>query len=230
MPSSPKPHRPIRSYVRREGRMTAAQSRALETLWPQYGIEPDESPLDLKNVFGRSAPVILEIGFGNGEALLAMAAAHPGRDYLGIEVHRPGVGQLLNRLAADGLSNVRVIIDDASEFLAQRIADGTLDAVHLFFPDPWPKKRHRKRRLVQPGFAALVRSRLKIGGVWHLATDWEDYAEQMRVVLEAAEGFENMAGAGCFAADPGERPRTKFEARGRRLGHGVWDLRYRRVT
>lgn len=223
-------HRPIRSYVRREGRMTAGQQRALETLWPEYGIEPDESPLDLKRVFGRAVPVTLEIGFGNGEALLAMAAAHPERDYLGIEVHRPGVGQLLNGLAAGGLSNVRVIIGDASEFLAQRIADGSLDAVHLFFPDPWPKQRHHKRRLVQLGFAALVRRKLKIGGVWHLATDWEDYAEQMRVVLEAAEGFGNTAGAGCFAPDPGERPRTKFEARGRRLGHGVWDLRYQRAS
>lgn len=210
--------------------MTAAQQRALETLWPKYGIEPDESLLDLKQVFGRSGPVNLEIGFGNGEALLAMAAAHPERDYLGIEVHRPGVGQLLNRLAADGLSNVRVIVGDASEFLAQRIPDGSLDAVHLFFPDPWPKQRHHKRRLVQPGFAALVRCKLKPAGVWHLATDWQDYAEQMRAVLEAADGFENMAGAGCFAADPGERPHTKFEARGRRLGHGVWDLRYKRIS
>lgn len=223
-------HRPIRSYVRREGRMTAAQQRALETLWPEFGIEPAESPLDLKRVFGRVAPVTLEIGFGNGEALLAMAAAHPERDYLGIEVHRPGVGQLLNGLAAGGLSNVRVIIGDASEFLAQRIADGSLDAVHLFFPDPWPKQRHHKRRLVQPGFAALVRSKLKIDGVWHLATDWEDYAEQMRAVLEAAEGFGNTVGSGCFAPGPGERPRTKFEVRGRRLGHGVWDLRYRRTA
>ncbi len=230
MPLSPKPHRPIRSFVRREGRMTVAQRRALESLWPSFGIESGDTPLDLAALFGRRAPVTLEIGFGNGESLATMAAAHPEADYLGIEVHRPGVGHLLGLLAARELRNVRVMVDDAREVLTQRIADASLDALHLFFPDPWPKKRHHKRRLVQPEFAALVRSKLKPGGVWHLATDWEEYARHMRAVLEVTEGFENSAGAGCFAPDPGERPRTKFEERGRRLGHGVWDLRYRRIA
>jgi tRNA (guanine-N7-)-methyltransferase len=228
MPSSPKPHRPIRSFVRREGRMTVAQRRALADLWPRYGIEAGEAPLDFAVLFGRTAPVTLEIGFGNGEALLTVAAAHPERDFIGIEVHRPGVGQLLNALAARGLSNVRVAIGDAREFLLQRVPEASLGAVHLFFPDPWPKKRHHKRRLVQPAFAELVRQRLRPGGWWHLATDWQDYAGHMLAVLEAA-GFENTAGPGRFAPDPGERPPTKFEARGRRLGHAVWDLVCRRV-
>jgi len=210
--------------------MTPAQQRALVTLWPRYGIEAGDAQLELENLFGRAAPVTLEIGFGNGDALLDMAAVHPDRNYLGFEVHRPGVGHLLNRLEAAGLTNVRIVIGDAGEILTCQIPGGSLDAVHLFFPDPWPKKRHHKRRLVQPAFAQLVRTKLKPGGVWHLATDWEDYAQQMLTVLDEAEGFENLAGRGRYSSDPGERPPTKFEQRGRRLGHGVWDLHFRRTA
>jgi tRNA (guanine-N7-)-methyltransferase len=220
--------RPIRSFVRREGRMTPAQKRALEELWPRYGVENVDAPLDLAALFGRTAPVILEIGFGNGEALAALAARHPENDYLGIEVHRPGVGHLLNCLAAQQSTNVRVLVADARETLVARIPDESLAGVHLFFPDPWPKKRHHKRRLVQPDFAQLVRRKLETGGVFHLATDWHDYAQWMMETLTVAEGFENLSGPGSYS-ERGERPLTKFERRGERLGHAVHDLRFRRV-
>jgi tRNA (guanine-N7-)-methyltransferase len=174
--------------------------------------------------------VHLEIGFGNGEALAAMAAAHPQNNYFGIEVHRPGVGVLLRRLDAECIPNVRVACTDAKEMLEQRIPDAALDAVYVFFPDPWHKQRHHKRRLVQPEFIALLRRRLKLGGTLHLATDWEDYARQMLAVLSAAEGFENRAGTDRFAPRPAARPPTKFERRGQRLGHGVWDLVFRRLS
>jgi tRNA (guanine-N7-)-methyltransferase len=220
--------RPIRSFVRREGRLTPAQKRALEELWPRYGVDDTRASLDLATLFGRIAPVIVEIGFGNGEALAATAAAHPENDYLGIEVHRPGVGHLLNLLAAQRIANVRVVVADAKEVLAMRLPDQSLSTVHLFFPDPWPKKRHHKRRLVQPDFVQLVRRKLKPGGVFHLATDWQDYAQWMMATLTAAEGFENVSGRDCYG-ERGERPLTKFERRGARLGHGVRDLRFRRV-
>jgi tRNA (guanine-N7-)-methyltransferase len=224
LPSSP--HRPIRSFVRREGRMTDAQKRALEELLPRYGVPAGEAPLDFVTLFGRRAPVHVEIGFGNGEALAAMAAAHPENDYLGIEVHRPGVGVLLRRAAAEGLANLRVLSMDAREVLERRIPDGALAAVYLFFPDPWPKKRHHKRRLLQADFVALVQCKLASGGVFHLATDWQDYAAHMLAVLSQAPGFENAAGRGY--AERGERPASKYERRGARLGHGVWDLVFRR--
>jgi tRNA (guanine-N7-)-methyltransferase len=220
--------RPIRSFVRREGRLTPAQKRALEELWPRYGVDDTRASLDLATLFGRIAPVIVEIGFGNGEALAATAAAHPENDYLGIEVHRPGVGHLLNLLAAQRIANVRVVVADAKEVLAMRLPDQSLSTVHLFFPDPWPKKRHHKRRLVQPDFVQLVRRKLKPGGVFHLATDWQDYAQWMMATLTAAGGFENVSGRDCYG-ERGERPLTKFERRGARLGHGVRDLRFRRV-
>ena len=225
-PSSP--HRPIRSFVRRLGRFTEGQRRAFEKHWAQYGVDNSDAPLDFAQWFGRAAPVVVEIGFGNGESLATMAAAAPEKNFLGIEVHRPGVGQLLNRLAGLGLTNVRVIEADATEVLARRVAPAALAAVQLFFPDPWPKKRHHKRRLVQPAFAELVRTRLAPGGVFHMATDWQDYAQQMMDVMSAAPGYENVAGAGRFDAR-GARPLTKFEQRGERLGHGVWDLRFRRA-
>jgi tRNA (guanine-N7-)-methyltransferase len=225
-----KPHRAIRSFVRREGRITEAQKRAIEELLPRYGVPEDNAPLDFAALFGRDAPVHLEIGFGNGEALAAMAAAHPQNNYFGIEVHRPGVGVLLRRLDAECIPNVRVACTDAKEMLEQRIPDASLNAVYVFFPDPWHKQRHHKRRLVQPEFIALLRRRLKLGGTLHLATDWEDYARQMLAVLSAAEGFENSAGAGRFAPRPVARPLTKFERRGHRLGHGVWDLVFRRLS
>ncbi len=220
--------RRIRSFVKREGRLTRAQQRALDELLPRYGIQLAQGELDLDALFGRHAPRVLEIGFGNGAALAEMAARHPETDYLGIEVHRPGVGQLLQRIEQAGLGNVRVSNDDAVEVLAQQISDASLDAVYLFFPDPWHKKRHHKRRIVQPEFAALVWRKLKPGGVFHLATDWQDYADHMLAVMEAAAGFENVSGVGRFTPRPAYRPLTKFEQRGQRLGHGVWDLLYRR--
>lgn len=222
MVESSKAFRPIRSFVRRAGRITPAQERALKELWPRYGIEPAAAPLDFAAIFGRRAPVVLEIGFGNGAALALLASAHPANDYLGIEVHRPGVGGLLNRLAAENLKNVRVAITDAKELLACRVPDAALAAVHLWFPDPWPKKRHRKRRLVQPEFVDLVRRKLEIGGILHLATDWRDYAGHMQAVLAQVPGL-------APAASALGRPVTKFETRGRRLGHEVRDFVYRRV-
>jgi tRNA (guanine-N7-)-methyltransferase len=228
MVESGKFHRPIRSFVRREGRFTDAQRRAFEALLPTYGVPDGTTEIDFDRLFGRAAPVHLEIGFGNGDALVAMAAAHPENNYLGIEVHRPGVGALLRRVAAAELTNVRVASVDAAEFLARRVPDGSLSAVYLFFPDPWPKQRHHKRRLVQPGLAALMGRKLRAGGLWHLATDWEDYAHHMLAVLAALPGFENAAAPGPFAARPAFRPETRFERRGQRLGHAVWDLVFRR--
>jgi len=219
--------RRIRSFVRREGRMTNAQRRALVELWPRYGIELGTGPIDLRAAFGREAPVHLEIGFGNGDALATMAAAHPENNYLGIEVHRPGIGHLLRRCAAEQLENVRVISADASEAL-ERIAPGSIAAAYVFFPDPWPKKRHHKRRLVQPDFVALLRERMVAGGILRFATDWRDYAEQMLAVLGADPELQNLSGVGQYAARPPERPLTRFEQRGMRLGHAVWDLSFQR--
>ncbi len=214
--------------MRREGRITPAQQRALKDLWSRYGIEADAAPIDFARVFGRAAPVVLEIGFGNGEALAAAAAAHPEIDYLGIEVHRPGAGSLLRRLAAQGSGNVRVMLADAKEVLAARIPDAALSAVHLFFPDPWPKKRHHKRRLVQPDFAALVARKLAPGGYFHLATDWRDYAEQMASVLSRTSGLIDVSGLERFKTLAVSRTSTRFEQRGRKLGHEVWDQVFQR--
>jgi tRNA (guanine-N7-)-methyltransferase len=208
--------RKVRSYVQREGRMTTAQRRALETLLPRFGAPPGPGPLDLDALFGRRAPRVLEIGFGDGESLAAVAAANPGSDYLGIEVHRPGIGHLLLRLDKDAIGNVRVICDDAVEVLENRISDEALAGINIFFPDPWPKKRHHKRRLIQPGFAGLLARKLAPGGRLHLATDWAHYAAQMQETLAACPGFE--------PAPPAARPGTRFEARGRRLGHEIRDF------
>lgn len=214
----------IRSYVRREGRLTPGQQRALDQLWSSYGIDQNDTPLEFDTIFGRTAPHILEIGFGNGESLLQMARAHPENDYLGIEVHRPGVGHLLKRIAEEGVTNIRVMAADAVEVLEGQIKRESLDAVYLFFPDPWHKKRHHKRRQVRPEWAQLIRDKLKIGGQLHMATDWENYAEHMLDVMKAAEGFRNLSESGDYVPRPGYRPMTKFEQRGERLGHGVWDL------
>ncbi len=222
--------RRIRSFVRREGRLTVGQQRALDELWPRFGIEPEAGLLDLDAVFGRSAPRILEIGFGMGDSLAAMAQAHPENDYIGIEVHRPGVGHLLLRMEEFGLSNIRVMCTDAVEVLERQIADGALAGVYLFFPDPWHKKRHHKRRIVQPEFVQLLRRKLTIGGRFHMATDWENYAEHMLAVMSAAEGFQNTSESGDWVPRPEYRPITKFERRGERLGHGVWDLIFERVA
>lgn len=220
------PHRAIRSFVLRQGRVTIAQQRALDDLLPRFGIPYANKPLDLDSAFGRHAPHILEIGFGMGETTATIAAAHPENDYLGIEVHSPGVGSLMKRIGEENLQNIRVIQHDAVDVLQSMLPPESLDGVHLFFPDPWPKKRHLKRRLVQPPLLALVASRLKSGGYFHTATDWEDYATQMLSVLSAEPTLENTAAG--YAERPASRPQTKFEARGLRLGHRVWDLVFRK--
>jgi len=224
-----RPHRAVRSFVARAGRMTTAQERAWRELWPRFGIEDDARPLDFEALFGRDAPRTLEIGFGNGEALVALAAAHPEEDFLGIEVHRPGVGHLMLRAEALGLANLRVASRDAVEILGARVPDASLDAVLLYFPDPWPKKRHHKRRIVQPDFVALVASRLQAGGVLRMATDWQPYAEHMLDVAGACTALRNESPQGDYVARPASRPVTRFERRGQRLGHGVWDLAFRRT-
>jgi tRNA (guanine-N7-)-methyltransferase len=220
-------HRPIRSFVMRAGRMTVGQSRALEDLWPRYGVEFSPQPLHLDQLFGRVAPCTLEIGFGNGEHLAALATAHPERDYFGIEVHRPGVGHLLMLVAANNLANVRASTHDAVEVLHEQVQPGSLDEVLVLFPDPWHKKRHHKRRLIQPPFVELVASRLAPGGVLRLATDWEEYALQMLEVMRGNPQFTNLSPDGDWMPTPPRAP-TRFEKRGARLGHGVWDLAFRR--
>ena len=221
------PHRAIRSYVLRQGRVTDAQRRACDELLPRFGVPFARAPLDLDGAFGRAAPKILEIGFGMGETTAEIAAAHPGNDYLGIEVHTPGVGSLLKRAAALGLANVRVIQHDAVDVVEQMIPPASLDGVHVFFPDPWPKKRHHKRRLLQAQFIALLASRMKPGACLHVATDWEDYAQQILEVLSAEPALANAAEG--YAPRPAYRPLTKFENRGLKLGHRVWDIIFRRV-
>jgi tRNA (guanine-N7-)-methyltransferase len=221
--------RAIRSFVTRAGRITDAQVRALEVLWPKYGLEYAAEALDCDSVFGRHAPRTVEIGFGNGENLAKMAAAHPERDYLGIEVHRPGVGRLLLALEEGQLSNVRVICHDAVEVLRGQIAQQSLDEVVILFPDPWPKKRHHKRRLVQGAFIELVTERLRPEGVLRMATDWQPYAEEMLAVLTANPRLRNLAADGTYIPRPTERIATRFEKRGERLGHEVWDLAFRRI-
>lgn len=203
--------------------MTGAQRAALDNLWHDYGVELADAPLDLDALFGRTAPRVLEIGFGMGDALAEMARAHPEQDFLGIEVHRPGVGNLLRRLAEQRSGNVRVICADAVEVLSRYLPDAALDAVHLFFPDPWPKRRHHKRRIVQPPFVALTAKKLKRGGRFHLCTDWEDYAVQMLEVLEATPVFTSACPAERYATR-GARPLSKFERRATRAGREVWDL------
>lgn len=222
-PDGPAPRRTVRSFVRRAGRLTPAQERALAEHWPRYGVEFAPVPLDFTALFGRTAPRVLEIGFGNGDALAAMAEAARDTDFLGVEVHPPGVGHCLRQLAARGLANVRVVSHDAIEVLGQQVPAGSLAGVNLFFPDPWPKKRHHKRRIVQPAFVALVADRLQPGGVFHVATDWPDYAAHIAEVVTASGRFEPAAdGAGPA------RPRTRFQARGERLGLPVWEAHYRR--
>lgn len=224
--SLPDAPRHVRSFVRREGRLSRGQRRALDTLWDRYGVDASPGLLDLDKLFRRDAPRILEIGFGNGESLATMAQARSDADFLGIEVHRPGVGHLLMRIESLGLSNLRVLCVDAVEVLARQLPDASLNRIQVFFPDPWPKHRHHKRRLIQPDFVALLARKLKPGAHLHLATDWEAYALHMLAVLEAAEGFVNTASK--FAERPDYRPLTKFERRGLNLGHAVWDLLFQR--
>jgi tRNA (guanine-N7-)-methyltransferase len=220
------PRRAIRSFVRRAGRMGTGQQRALETLGPRFVLPFAAQPLDAPAVFGRRAPLVLEIGFGMGAATAEIAAQRPDTDFLGVEVHTPGVGALLKRIGEQGLGNLRIVQHDAVQVLEQMIAPASLAGVHVFFPDPWHKKKHHKRRLIQSPLVALLASRLAPNGVLHCATDWQPYAEQMLEVLSAEPLLENTAAD--YAPRPDYRPLTKFEARGLRLGHGVWDLVFRR--
>jgi tRNA (guanine-N7-)-methyltransferase len=220
--------RPVRSYVLRGGRLTEGQKRALEELWPRFGIEDGASILDLEALFGNQAPVIMEIGFGNGDATWQMASAYPQENYLGVEVHRPGVGRLLLNIEKHGIENIRIVCADAIDFLHHRIPERSLAGVRIYFPDPWPKKRHHKRRIIQPEFVRLLASRMRSDARLHLATDWEPYADHMLEVLESGAGFVNLAGKGNFHPKPEWRPETKYEKRGERLGHRVKDLLFKR--
>jgi tRNA (guanine-N7-)-methyltransferase len=222
IPSSDPPRRAIRSFVLRAGRMGTGQQRALETLGPRFVLPFSPSPLDAAKEFGRAAPLVLEIGFGMGAATAEIAAARPDTDFLGVEVHTPGVGALLKRIGEMELTNLRILQHDAVQVVEQMITPASLAGVHVFFPDPWHKKKHHKRRLIQPAFVALLASRLARGGYLHCATDWQPYAEQMLEVLSAEPTLENTAEG--YAPRPDYRPLTKFEARGLKLGHGVWDL------
>jgi tRNA (guanine-N7-)-methyltransferase len=216
------PHR-IRSFVRRQGRITQAQQYALAHYWQRYCLDP-QIDYAFAEVFGRNAPLIMEIGFGNGDTLASMAAANPDIDYIGIEVHRAGVGHLMMLLEQQGLTNVRIYCHDAIEIIEQKIPDGALAGVHLFFPDPWHKKKHHKRRIVRASFTELLVKKLQTGGYFHAATDWQDYAEAMLLELSANAGLHNRSAAQDYCPRPDYRPLTKFEQRGLRLGHGVWDL------
>ena len=219
-------HPPIRSYVLRQGRFSRGQQRAYAELLPRFGVAYTAGPLDFERVFGRRAPVIAEVGSGMGETTAEIAAQHPQHDYLAIEVHSPGVGSLLRHLEERALTNVRVVQHDAVDVLRDMVPVASLRGIHVFFPDPWPKKRHHKRRLLQPAFVALAAARLEPGGYLHVATDWADYAEQALAVLRDAPGLKNTAAD--FAPRPETRPETKFERRGLKLGHGVWDVVFKR--
>ncbi len=225
-PGHPPQRRPIRSYVLRQGRLTEAQERAFAQLWPRFGVEREPGQvLDLPALFGNDRSVFLEIGFGNGQTLAEIAAHHPECNYLGVEVHGPGVGHLLLEIDRRGLTNLRLLRQDAVDLLDKGLAPASLAGVYLLFPDPWPKKRHHKRRILNPEFVTRLARVIRSAGLFHTATDWEPYALQMREVLTASDAFFiNTAGPGAFAPRPEDRPLTKFEQRGQRLGHGVWDL------
>ena len=218
----------IRSYVIRGGRMTPGQKNAFDRQWARYGVSLYDGAFDPVEAFGREAPIVLEIGFGMGDSFHQMAMAESDKDFIGIEVHPPGVGRLINTAGLDDLRNIRVYMADAIDVLDDCIADNSVDRFQLYFPDPWHKKKHNKRRIVQPEFVQKILQKLKVGGVFHLATDWEDYADHMMEVMSHAEGYENQAGEYNFAERPDFRPITKFEKRGERLGHGVWDLLFER--
>ena len=222
--------RTIKSYVVRSGRMTPGQEKAYQENWSQFGVEADGRMLDFQQLYGRNAPVILEIGFGMGDSLFEMAVNNPHNNYLGIEVHKPGVGRLLGNIKKQALTNLKVMKSDAVEVLSKQIPDESLSAVYLFFPDPWHKTRHHKRRIVQDDFIQLVRQKLQPGGQFHMATDWQNYAEHMLEHMQRAEGFENASTDGTYIPRPDYRPITKFERRGERLGHGVWDILFTKTA
>lgn len=224
-----RPLRRIRSFVRRQGRLTKGQQLALDQYWPEVGVEFQPEPLDLTQLFGRDAPVVLEIGFGMGASLVTMAQNNPQQNFLGIEVHAPGVGACLASAKEANVENLRVMCHDAVEVLEKMIPDNSLRMVQLFFPDPWHKARHNKRRIVQVPFAELVMRKLKLGGVFHMATDWEAYAEHMLDVMSSIDGYKNQSETQDYVPRPETRPLTKFEQRGQRLGHGVWDLMFERI-
>ena len=223
--SSDNKHRPVRSYVIRSGRLTESQRKAIASYWGDYVVEFLPQPLDLNSLFPQIAPVTLEIGFGMGSSLLTMAQQAPEKNFLGIEVHRAGIGKVLHEIESLGIKNLKLICQDAKEVIDENILDSTIERILILFPDPWPKKRHNKRRLVQPEFIEKLSNKLQPEGLLHLATDWQPYAEHMMEVLEDNASLQNQNGAGNYSHSP-ERPRTKFEARGERLGHGVWDLLY----
>lgn len=221
--------RPVRSYVRREGRLTPAQSRAIDRLLPLYEFPRSEAAVDLPAVFGRRAETVLEIGFGNGDTLVRLAAAHPERNYIGVEVHRPGIGRLLMRLKEEGLDNVRIAPRDAFVVLRNEIPDDALSQILIYFPDPWPKKRHHKRRLIQEEFVLLATAKLVVGGEFRLATDSAEYAAQMLQILNSRTDLQNLAPDGGYLSRPEDRPVTRFEQRGSEKGHAIFDLLYRRI-
>lgn len=221
--------RSVRSFVKRVGRMTPAQERALRELWPEFGIAFSEEQLDLHAAFGRTAPRVLEIGFGNGESLVEQASANPAVDYIGIEVHDPGVGHCLLHIEKAGVSNVRLINHDAVEVMSLQIPDGALSRINLYFPDPWPKKRHHKRRLVQPAFLELAAQKIEAAGSLHLATDWQNYAEHIDALIESQERFRLTERRVHTGDSPLDRPITKFERRGLKLGHKIWDWQLTRI-
>ena len=225
----PQPHhRPVRSFVIRSARMTRAQRRAFDLHWPEYGIDPGDSQLNYTELFHRDAPTYLEIGFGMGQSLVAMARMRPDDNFIGVDVCKPGVGSVIAAAKSAEVTNLRIIEGDAVELLRQRINSESLSGVYIFFPDPWPKRRHQKRRLIQTPFVELVCSRLQPGGVLHVATDWQDYAEQIERLLSGSELLTNCAADSPYSPRPDYRSLTKYEARGQRLGHGVWDLIYRK--
>lgn len=228
-PETGKPLRKVQSFVLREGRLTKGQERALAELWPRFGVEYAPREVESSSLLGRAAPLVVEIGFGMGRSLLAMAQAEPEKNFLGIEVHAPGVGALLMGVEELGLANLRVMRHDAVEVLNNMLPDQSIDRLQLYFPDPWHKKKHHKRRIVQAEFLALVARKLKPGGLFHFATDWQPYAEWTLELLRAEPTLRNLSPAGDYVEQPAWRPDTKFEARGERLGHGVWDLLFERI-
>lgn len=228
-PAKKEYRRGIKSFVIRAGRLTKGQEGALERQWPIMGMELEDGAIDPAKVFGRDGHVVLEIGYGMGQSLVQMAQAAPEKDFIGVEVHLPGVGSLLHHAEEAGVSNLRTYKDDAIEVL-KLIPDNSIDTVQLFFPDPWHKKKHHKRRIVNNEFSQTLRRVLKPGGIFHMATDWEPYSEHMLEVMDVAEGYENIAGSEKFVDRPQHRPYTKFEKRGERKGHGVWDIMYKKTS